>query len=153
MLDALNNTFSVSFLGFPGGSHGEDFASAMWAELRETWVQSLGGDNPLEKEMATNPAFLPGGFHGQRSPAGHSLWYHKVFSLCRQTAGAISARHIEAPRGVSLDPLLWLPGDKGSCLPREANGGKVWAPVPRRLSPCWKAHLSFPPGGRALLKL
>ena len=29
MLDALNNTFSVSFLGFPSGSHGEDFASAM----------------------------------------------------------------------------------------------------------------------------
>ena len=28
----------------------------------------------LEKEMTTTPAFLPGEFHGQRSPAGYSPW-------------------------------------------------------------------------------
>ena len=51
-----------------------------------------------------------------------------------------------SPPGCFIRPPTMLPRDKGSCLPREANGGKVWAPVPRRLSPCWKAHLSFPPG-------
>jgi len=26
--------------------------------VRETWVQSLGGEDPLEKEMATHPSML-----------------------------------------------------------------------------------------------
>ena len=30
-------------------------------------VRSLGGEDPLEKEMATHPVFLPGESHGQRS--------------------------------------------------------------------------------------
>ena len=40
---------------------------AMW----ETWVQSPGQEDPLEKEMAT-PVLLPGKFHGQRSLVGYS---------------------------------------------------------------------------------
>ena len=44
--------------------------STMW----ETWVQSLGWEDPLEKEMATTPVFLPGKFHGQRRLAGYSPW-------------------------------------------------------------------------------
>ena len=27
-------------------------------EMRETWVQSLGGEDPLEKEMATHSSIL-----------------------------------------------------------------------------------------------
>ena len=37
--------------------------------MQETWFQSLGQEDPLEKEMAT-PVFLPGKSHGQRSPTG-----------------------------------------------------------------------------------
>ena len=40
----------------------------MW-EIR---VQSLGQEDPLEKEMATTPVVLPGEFHGQRSLVGYS---------------------------------------------------------------------------------
>ena len=32
--------------------------------MLETWVQSLGGEDALEKEMATTPMFLPGKSHG-----------------------------------------------------------------------------------------
>ena len=28
-------------------------------ETKETWVQSLGGEDPLEKEMATHSSTLP----------------------------------------------------------------------------------------------
>ena len=35
--------------------------------VEETWVQSMGREDPLEKGMATTPVFLPGEFHGQRS--------------------------------------------------------------------------------------
>ena len=34
-------------------------------------VGSLGGDNPLEKEMATHSSTLAGESHGQRSLVGH----------------------------------------------------------------------------------
>ena len=40
--------------------------------MRETWVRSLGWEDPLEKDMATTPVFLPGKSHGQRSLVGCS---------------------------------------------------------------------------------
>ena len=42
--------------------------------VQETWVRSLGQEDPLEKEMVV---FLPGEFHGQRSLAGYSPWGRK----------------------------------------------------------------------------
>ena len=39
---------------------------AMW----ETWVRSLGWEDPLEKGKATSPVFWPGKFHGLYSPWG-----------------------------------------------------------------------------------
>ena len=45
--------------------------------MRETWVRSLGREDPLEKEMATHSVFLPGESHGQRSLVGYSPWGHK----------------------------------------------------------------------------
>ena len=44
--------------------------------VQESWVQSLGWEDPLEKGMATQ-LFLPGESHGQRSLAGCSPWGHK----------------------------------------------------------------------------
>ena len=42
--------------------------------MKETQVQSVGQENPLEKEMATHSSILLGKSHGQRSLAGYSLW-------------------------------------------------------------------------------
>ena len=39
--------------------------------ILENWVQSLGGEDPLEKGMATHSVFLPGELHGQRIPVGY----------------------------------------------------------------------------------
>ena len=43
-------------------------------EPQETWVQSLGQEDPLEEDTATHSMslFLPGESHGQRSLAGYS---------------------------------------------------------------------------------
>ena len=43
--------------------------------MRETRVQSLDWEDPLEKEWQPTPVFLPGEFHGQRS-LGYSPWGH-----------------------------------------------------------------------------
>ena len=46
-------------------------------ETKETQIRSLGREDPLEKEMATTPVFLPGEFHGQRSLVGYSPRGHR----------------------------------------------------------------------------
>ena len=40
--------------------------------MRETWVRSLGWEDPLEKGKSPTPVFWPGEFHGL-----YSLWGHK----------------------------------------------------------------------------
>jgi len=52
--------------------------------MREMQVRSLGGEDPLEKEMTTPPVFLPGKSHGQRSLAGYSSWGCKELSVTEQ---------------------------------------------------------------------
>ena len=44
--------------------------------MQETWLPSLGREDPLEKGMETPPVFLPGEFHGQRSLVGYSPCGH-----------------------------------------------------------------------------
>ena len=43
--------------------------SAMW----ETWVQSLGWEDPLEEGMATHSSILAWRIHGQRSLVGQTI--------------------------------------------------------------------------------
>ena len=45
--------------------------------MQETLIQSLGQDDPLQKELLPTPVFLPGEFHGQRRLTGYSPWGHK----------------------------------------------------------------------------
>ena len=45
--------------------------------IQETCVQSLGWEDPLEKEMATHCSILAWKSHGQRSLVGYTRWGHK----------------------------------------------------------------------------
>ena len=45
--------------------------------MQETWVRSLGQEDPLEKGMTTHFSILAWRTHEQRSLAGYSLWHHK----------------------------------------------------------------------------
>ena len=56
-------------LGFAGGSEVKHLP-AMW----ETWVRSLGREDPLEKKWQPTPVHLPGKFHGWRSLVGYDPW-------------------------------------------------------------------------------
>ena len=42
--------------------------------MQETWVRSLGGEDPLEKGIATHSSVLPGESHAQRSLTGYGPW-------------------------------------------------------------------------------
>ena len=52
--------------------------------MRETWVQSLGWEDPLEKEMATTPVSLPGESHEWRSLVGYSPWGCKELDMTKR---------------------------------------------------------------------
>ena len=45
--------------------------------MQETQAQSLGGEDPLEKETANNSSILAWEIHRQRSLAGYSPWSRK----------------------------------------------------------------------------
>ena len=51
-------------------------------EIEETWVQSLGWEDPLEEDMATHSS---GEFHGQRILAGYSPWGRKESDITEAT--------------------------------------------------------------------
>ena len=56
---------------FPGGSDGKESAA-----MQETWVQSLGQEDPLQKGMATHSSVLAWRIP-QTEMAGYSPWSHK----------------------------------------------------------------------------
>ena len=71
--------------GDPGSTPGEGIGYPLqysWASLMaqlvknppamwETWVRSLGWEDPLRKEQLPTPVYWPGEFHGLYSPWGH----------------------------------------------------------------------------------
>ena len=60
----------VSYSVYSGGSDG-------LPAMQETWVQFLGREDPLEKEMATHSSTLARKFIGWRSLVGYSPWGRK----------------------------------------------------------------------------
>ena len=52
--------------------------------MQETWVQSLGCEVHLKKEMATHSSILAWKIHGQRSLVGYSLQSHKELDMAEQ---------------------------------------------------------------------
>ena len=66
---SLSN-YPFTFWDFPGGLDGKKRLPTM----RETWVQPLGWEDPLEKEMASHSSILLEESHGQRSLVGCSPW-------------------------------------------------------------------------------
>ena len=79
--------YSVEIYGAKSFSRGQFFFffvtlfHFLWASLvtqlvknspamQETWVRSLGWEDPLEKERPPSPLFWPGEFHGLYGPLG-----------------------------------------------------------------------------------
>ena len=52
--------------------------------MLEAWVWFLGGEDPLEKGLATHSSILAWRFHRQRSLAGYSPWVRKESDTTEQ---------------------------------------------------------------------
>ena len=79
---------------------------------RETWVQSLGQKDPLEKEMQPTPVFLPGKSRGRRSLAGYSPWGRKELDtterLILTTLSIMSSRCVHIVANGRMSFFSWL---------------------------------------------
>ena len=71
--------------------------------MRETWIWSLGQEDPLEKGMATTPVFLPGKSHAWRSLAGYSPW------VCKESDTTWETNPLGGGGGSEESPALPFP--------------------------------------------
>ena len=53
--------------------------------IRETWVQSLGREDPLEQEMATPSSILGWRIPWTEEPGGYNPWGHKEWDATEVT--------------------------------------------------------------------
>ena len=98
--------------------------------VQETWFQPLGGEDPLEKEMATHSSILAGEFRGQRILVGYSprgckeldvtewlLLEHEYKALIGLIWGVCSPLESALPRiyELVLVGMLYLPQGKLEC--------------------------------------
>ena len=60
--------------------------------MQETWVQSVGQEDPLEKETVTHSSILPGESHGWRSLEGYSPWGRKESDTTERTKLQVSLK-------------------------------------------------------------
>ena len=78
--------------------------------MRETWVQSLGWEDLLEKEMAVHSSILAWKIPWWRRLVGYSLWGHKESDTT------------ERLHFIYVGPDSHLAGNLASAL----EGGPVW---------------------------
>ena len=64
--------------------------------VQETWIQSLGQEDPLEEEMATHSSILAEESHGQRSLVGYSPWGHNESDSTKRSCMHIQTMSLES---------------------------------------------------------
>ena len=52
--------------------------------MQETWVRSLGQEDPLKKRIATQSSIIAGKLHGQRTLVGYSSCGYKQSDTTKQ---------------------------------------------------------------------
>ena len=58
--------------------------------MQDTWVQSLGWEDTLEKGKAIHSSILAGESNGQRRLAGYGPWGHKELDTTDQLSLSLS---------------------------------------------------------------
>ena len=124
-------------MGFPRGSGGKE--SAFNAR---NWVQSLGQENPMAKEMSTHFITLAWRIPGTRSLAGYSPWCHKELDITESHTHTYTFILIKKQ---SKDALLQSFNDWWGRRGRE-TGREIWNQTHRKnfcRGSLWKTAIFF----------
>ena len=68
--------------------------------VRESWVQSLGWEDPWRRKRLPTPVFLLENSHGEKSLEGYSPWAHKESDMSGQLSTA---------QGVGMTDVKMIP--------------------------------------------
>ena len=94
--------------------------------MRETWVQSLSQEDPLEKEMATHSSTLAWRIPWREEPGSYSPWGHKELDTTERLHFNVSVsikwiaylNKMSPRRGTLFLSLVWAPPMFPTDLPR-----------------------------------
>ena len=111
LCDSREEYLGITLKAFPGSSDGKEPACSV-----EDPASIPGPEDPLEKDMATTPVFLPGESHAWRSLAGYSPWGHKEPDSTELFHFHFHSR----PRGPEISVSWALP-----CVKPRALGGEI----------------------------
>ena len=78
---------------------------------QETWVWPLGREDPLSRKWQSNPVFLPGKFHGQRSLVSLQCTHTHTLCMCAKSQTQLSTHTHSQPAGYSWltsGKVMWL---------------------------------------------
>ena len=100
--NAWNNEMVMEVRNKPMAQTAKD-PPAMW----ETQVQSLDGEDPLERGMATHSRLLPGEFHGQSSLVGYSPWDSKKLDTTERLTHTVEDINVWRPIGPWECSIVW----------------------------------------------
>ena len=113
-------------------------------DMQETWVQSLGQEDPLEEEVATSSSILPEESHGQRSLAGYFSWGGKESDTTEHS----TVLSIENSKGQWILGGLWKSKTKTSLKDHMDLDTRSPAAEHRRIDAfelwCWRRLLRVP---------
>ena len=85
--------------------------------MQETWVWSLGREDPLEKEWQPTPVFMPGKSRGPRSLVGYSPWGCKELDTTERL-------HFTLLHDAGFEDIRRQPWVQGYRRPVEGGEGK-----------------------------
>ena len=74
----------------------------------ETHVRSLGGEDPLEKDMEAHLSILTWRIHAQTSLAGYCLWSHKELDMTEHKRGHTRRERLVALFYLAIGLPWWL---------------------------------------------
>ena len=100
--------------------------------IQETWVESLGWEDPLEKEMAPAPVFFPEKSYGQRSLVGYSPRGHKESDMneCVHTYTHTHTQKLSYTPFIKVKEMLVIQLHSTLCNPLDytsVNGSRQWS--------------------------
>ena len=114
-------------------------------ETQETYVQSLGQEDPQRRKWHPIPVFLPGKFQGQRSLAGYSRWGHKEWDM---TEGLSTIKEVRR-RGERRHMVLSFTKSRTFLKDLFSKHFIFWAAIPQREDRVMVSCLKKQEGSRA----
>ena len=102
--------------------------------MRETWVRSLGWEDPLEKEMATHSSIL-----AWRIPLEGGAWWATIHGVAKSRTRLSDFTHSVFEPGIKMGLITYI----GLLLPLGTSGKEPALPCRRQEFDSWARKITW----------